>query len=99
MTGSEKCTVYLSCYPNDSIYWNDCTHGKGLECLEEAVLDIHDQVHNFNLILDGDFNSRTGYKHIRYNDPDNPENEQEIEILDYSRKSEDQKTIPLVKIC
>ena len=94
LTGSEKCIVYLSCYlpPNDSIYWNNCTHGKGPECLEEAVLEIHDQVQNFNLILNGDFNSRTGCKNIRYNDPDDPEHEQENEIIDYSRKSEDQKT-------
>ena len=96
LTGSEKSIVFLACYlpPTDSIYWQNNTYCKGPECLEEAILEIHDHIQDFYLIVNGDLNSRTGCENISYDNLDDSNYKQEKKLPDFERKSDDMKSNP-----
>ena len=45
--------------PYDSTFWNVTNNGYGLELLQKRIIDLHQNFHDFHLIICGGLNART----------------------------------------
>ena len=90
----DKKTVFLSCYlpPQESKFWKNNGDTTGPECLEEAMMEIGNQITDFYLIVCGDLNARTADKSYKTLNLDGIEHDLEQESDDFKRTSMDNKT-------
>lgn len=92
LMGTEKDVVLISLYipPYDSNYWKMAQDGHGIELLEKCVLDLHDSLGDFLLLICGDFNARTADRNINFSLSDDIEPANVDNLCDLvKRKSQD----------
>lgn len=88
--GHGKKTYLIGVYipPCESRSYDVTENGYGMEPLEQCILDLHERCSDFNMIMMGDFNGRTGCQNglVNFNADDNDaDNADDC----YERKSKD----------